>query len=169
MKKLAKVIPFFNHGRWLARCPKCKLPNKIKATTELFICGNCYPGKLKKRYSVVEGKIVGNYIKKAQENAKHLAYSEGAVYEIDWPKDAKDVEKELRKRKLIDQSFVPESELPHFPQLKKADTLASLRKETKKLGYSGKEIPKPKEREEKEQKKEGPKRILKEKDLRRIE
>lgn len=129
-KNFKKIVPFYNHGRWLARCPSCGQPNIVESSTEMFICGECYPEKLKKRAQVLPtGQVMIGYDQGARREAKIHAYTEGNVYIVDWHRNASAIERELKRRKVIHQSYIPEEELENFPEVKEADTLHKLRAE----------------------------------------
>lgn len=175
---MKKVTPFYNYGRWLARCPECGSPNPVELGDEMFVCGSqqCYPEKTAKKFAVLEGKVVVGIDATKQKMAKIKAFNNNEVYEIGWHRNSSAIERELRKRKIIHQSFVPEEEVENFPDIEEADTLPGLRKEIEedpRLSYlknnkNEKKVSKKKEVEEIEKEQKKPEKSLSEAMLRRI-
>lgn len=71
----------------------------------MAICGECYPGKIAKKYSVINGVVMPGYDKKKQDIAKRQAVGSDEVYRIQFPRNYKEIVDFLRSRKEEHQSW----------------------------------------------------------------
>ncbi len=132
---MAPIFAYVNHGRWLARCPKCGAANKLadlgakdKPTT--LICRGCHPaahnamaralkpGHESKLKAMLEGdrkaarSLLWVDVPDLEERAtqKRMARQAGEEYEVIYPKDAVKAEDVLRLRRVKNMNWLPESE-----------------------------------------------------------
>jgi len=103
---------WFNHGRWLVRCPGCGSKTVIKPSGSQkeikFYCGACYGGKIAKAPAPLPGGgLVWRTDHKAQRDAAQAAKDNGEIYTAVLPISWKKVEKLLRLRRTPHMGFYP--------------------------------------------------------------
>ena len=108
------VNVWYNHGRWITQCPVCRSKTQIKPVGKSgkqrvkWYCGNCYPGKLKRKLKVnPKGEIAYAYSRKDQLKAAGDAYNTDGIHTAVFPEDWIEAERLLRLRHRNDQHYRP--------------------------------------------------------------
>ena len=123
---------WFNHGRWLVRCPVCGAKTSIRPSGKQkeikFYCGRCYRGKMAKRpVPLPNGSgFTWAYDHKSQRDAAQAAKNNGEIHIAVLPKNWQEVVKLLRVRRTEHMGFYPgDFAAPN----NKKETIADLEKE----------------------------------------
>jgi hypothetical protein len=114
-KTMKKVFAEFNHGRWVAICPKCLAKEGIQSAMDvkpgdIFVCPEEYPDitatalishpRIKGAFTSVSDEFL-------REETRRQAIADGNSYQIEFPKDAQEIVKELRKRPRHARNWSP--------------------------------------------------------------
>lgn len=104
MKK--QVYAYFNHGRWLAACPKHEFGNKSRVDPLLnrpFIPPCCYPGMNR----VIPGKAGLQLDRSARKTAQAEAEKNDDLYEVVFPENWLEIEQALEGRPDEAKNWTP--------------------------------------------------------------
>lgn len=141
-KKIVNV--WFNHGRWIVRCPKCGSKTEIKPKSKKknliikYYCGSkdCHPGKIKRVLKRnINGELSYNYSRTIQMQAAKNAYNSEEIYEAVFPEDWVKAEELLRLRLIKHQGYRPHEILKRTGKPEIVADLAWENEHDSKLGY----------------------------------
>jgi len=105
---MAQAAAYYNWGRWLAPCPKCKVANDIQPDQTTFTCPACRPDL---RAWAIKMDADG-FGRPVADTAKQVAAAEqaieaGEVYGIVWPENWREIEAALRARPVPAMNWLP--------------------------------------------------------------
>ena len=101
------TISYYNHGRWMADCPKCGAPHATRGD-ETLICAACWPGLLAKKIvtdkfgAMVEAPHVEQMLETQQQ-----AIEAGECWEVVYPPERAEIERILRPREIKYMNWMP--------------------------------------------------------------
>ena len=111
---MEKIFAEFNHGRWIAICPRCQAVGIIAALDvkpgDFFVCPEEYP-------NIVATMLVPHPRVKGAFNAvpdpelrlktRSMAFQQNGAYEIVFPEDAAEIVTTLRVRPVHARNWQP--------------------------------------------------------------
>jgi hypothetical protein len=115
---------FINHGRYLARCPKCENVHTVEAATRTLVCPVCWPGLLAQKMHIDKfgAQVLMPHFDMIFET-RDKAIAAGEEYALEFP--PADVMTILRPRNIENMNWLP------------GETLDDLRGENKEHGLDG--------------------------------
>jgi hypothetical protein len=111
---MEKVYAEFNHARWIVRCPACAAQGVISAMVvvpgDVFICPEEYPDILATAFAPhpsMPGKFSSVTDDAMRQTARQTAIEAGMAYEIIFPAEKEQIERELRMRPRRARNWFP--------------------------------------------------------------
>lgn len=111
---MQKVEAFYNHGRWVAGCPKCAKEGRLVASEinpgDIFVCPEEYPNLLAVTF-IPNPRVKGAFNpvpdKALRKETFEAAVKEGDGYEVIFPREWKEIEALLSARPKAARNWFP--------------------------------------------------------------
>ena len=111
---MEKIYAEFNHARWIVRCPNCAAQGIISAMVvvpgDVFICPEEYSDILATAFAPhpsMPGKFSSVTDDATRQTARQTAIEAGMAYEIIFPAEKGQIERDLRMRPRGARNWVP--------------------------------------------------------------
>lgn len=106
---MEQIYAHFNHGRWIAFCPKCNTASVVTPNSPM-VCAGEYPNLLAKTL-VPNPHMAGAFNSVPDEflrrEARQAALDAGEAYEVIFPAEKAEIEKILRARPVHGRNWFP--------------------------------------------------------------